>query len=136
MRHQFYEIHLIMVIIMNIERQIVVEVVGNILVSDLSLNAVDIINRMHELILIHGDSVFLDIDDDGCYSGFYQYNICIRREQTVDEYQQMLTELELRERSANQTEIHRLIERSINGRRLTRSEIAFLNQNGIILNRY
>lgn len=135
MRHQFYEIHLIMVIIMNIERQIVVEVVGNILVSDLSLNAVDIINRMHELILIHGDSVFLDIDDDGCYSGFYQYNICIRREQTVDEYQQMLTELELRERSANQTEIHRLIERSINGRRLTRSEIAFLNQNGIILNR-
>lgn len=135
MRHQFYEIHLIMVIIMNIERQIVVEVVGNILVSDLSLNAVDIINRMHELILIHGDSVFLDIDDDGCYSGFYQYNICIRREQTVDEYQQMLTELELRERSANQTEIHRLIERSINGRRLTRSEIAFLNQNGIILNK-
>ena len=135
MRHQFYEIHLIMVIIMNIERQIVVEVVGNILVSDLSLNAVDIINRMHELILIHGDSVFLDIDDEGCYSGFYQYNICIRREQTVDEYQQMLTELELRERSANQTEIHRLIERSINGRRLTRSEIAFLNQNGIILNR-
>ena len=55
---------------MNIERQIVVEVVGNILVSDLSLNAVDIINRMHELILIHGDSVFLDIDDEGCYSGF------------------------------------------------------------------
>lgn len=135
MRHQFYEIHLIMVIIMNIERQIVVEVVGNILVSDLSLNAVDIINRMHELILIHGDSVFLDIDDDGCYSGFYQYNICICREQTDDEYYQMLTELELRERSANQTEIHRLIERSINGRRLTRSEIAFLNRNGIVLNR-
>ena len=120
---------------MNIERQIVVEVVGNILVSDLSLNAVDIINRMHELILIHGDSVFLDIDDDGCYSGFYQYNICICREQTDDEYYQMLTELELRERSANQTEIHRLIERSINGRRLTRSEIAFLNRNGIVLNR-
>lgn len=99
---------------MNIERQTVVEVVGNIPVSDLSLNAVDIINRMQELILIYGDSVFLDIDD---------------------EYHQMLTELELRERSANQTEIHRLIERSINGRRLTRSEIAFLNQNGIILNR-
>lgn len=120
---------------MNIERQTVVEVVGNILVSDLSLNAVDIIGRMQELILIHGNSVFLDIDDDGCYSGFYQYNICIRREQTDDEYYQMLTELELRERSANQTEIHRLIERSINGRRLTRSEIAFLNRNGIVLNR-
>lgn len=117
---------------MSIERQTVIEVVGNIPVSD---NAVDIINRMQELILIHGDSVFLDIDDEGCYSGFYQYNICIRREQTDDEYYQMLTELELRERTANQTEIHRLIEKSINGRRLTRSEIAFLNRNGIVLNR-
>lgn len=118
---------------MNIERITVVEVVDNICVADLGGSALDIINRMQSLINLHGESVFLNIDDEGCYSGYYQYYVCIRRMQTDDEYNQMVSELESRNRADNQREVHRLIERSMSGLRLTRREQAFLLRNGITL---
>lgn len=118
---------------MNIERITVVEIVDNICVDDLCESALDIINRMQSLIDIHGDSVFLNINDDGCYSGYYQYDICIRRIQTDEEYNQRVLELESKSRAENQREVHRLIEKSMSGRRLTRREQAFLLKNGITL---
>ena len=118
---------------MSIERITVVEIVDNISVDDLGGNAINIINRMQDLMSIYGDSVFLEVDGEGCYSGYYQYHVCIRRIQTDDEYNHMVSELESREREENQREVHRLLERSMNGRRLTRRELAFLLRNGITL---
>jgi len=118
---------------MNIKRNMIVEVVGNISVSDLSNNAVDIIIKMQELILTYGETVFLDVDSYGCYSGFYEYNVCIHREQTDDEYNHMLAEIESRTNVKNKKEVQRIINLMMNGIGISRKEKNFLRSNGISL---
>lgn len=119
---------------MNIPRKNVVEVVDQLSVSNLSLSAFALIEKMKELIAIHGDSVSLDIEDEGCYSGYYTYNVCIQREQTDEEYCAMLVKMEKTEQKNNQNEVKRLVAKSLSGKNLTKKELAFLKSYGITLN--
>lgn len=120
---------------MNIERTTVVDIAGTLLVDELSLSASEVILCMQDLINKYGESVFLDLNSEGCYSGYYEYNICIRRMQTDDEYNQMVMTIERQAKIDNDREVHRIIEKSIRGKSLTRKESSFLAKNGISLNR-
>lgn len=119
---------------MNVPRKNVIEVVGQLEVSALSVSSFALIEKMKELIAQHGDSVSLDVDDEGCYSGYYSYNVCIQREQTEEEYNAMLVEMEKIEQRNNQDEVKRLVAKSLSGKNLTKKERAFLLDYGITLN--
>lgn len=119
---------------MNVPRKNVIEVVDQLSVSSLSLSAFALMEKMKELIAIYGDSVSLGVDDEGCYSGYYTYNICIQREQTDEEYRAMLIEMEKLEQRNNQNEVKRLVAKSLSGKNLTKKELAFLKIYGITLN--
>lgn len=119
---------------MNVPRKNVIEVVGQVEISALSLSCFALIEKMKELIAQHGDSVSLDVDDEGCYSGYYMYNVCVQREQTDEEYNAMLVEMEKIEQRNNQDEVKRLVAKSLSGKKLNKKELAFLKINGITLN--
>jgi len=119
---------------MNVPRKNVIEVVGRVEISDLSLSCFALIEKMKDLIAQHGDLVCLDVDDEGCYSGYYSYNVCIQREQTDEEYNAMLIEMEKTEQVNNQNEVKRLVAKSLSGKNLTKKELLFLQSYGITLN--
>lgn len=115
---------------MTIERKMIREVVCHGDVCDFEGKVSNVIGKMQALMREYGENTFIQLSD-GSYSGYYSFDVCVERLQTVEEYNLMVAEIKLAEKENSTAEAKRIIEKKLAGKNITKKEIAFLNKLGI-----
>lgn len=115
---------------MIIERKTVRKVIRHGDVTEFEGRVSSIIEKMQALISEHGEDVFIELSDD-TYSGYYSFDVYVERPQTDEEYNLMVTEIELAQKKSDTAEAKRIVGKKLSGKNITKKEVAFLNKLGI-----